>query len=82
MKPQPPMFPLPILIWAVFVALLTGLFFTRRVKRRLSNQFKSVSLRSAFSHNEYLRSDLYGAVVGWVGLVLVLVLLIVRVRAP
>ena len=70
--------------WIFFASLATAVFFSGRVRRELRAQRKPPTLRNVkvlFSHCEYLRSDVYGALVGWIGcgaMIVALILLIVH----
>ena len=62
-----------LLLWSLFVGLGTGLFFSLRIRRKKRRVERSASFKTLILHNEYLRNDVYGALLGWVGCVFVLI---------
>ncbi len=65
------------LAWVLFTSLAIAMFFSRRISRKLSAQGKPLDRRTvaaAFS-SEYTRSDIYGAIVSWIGCVATLIAL-------
>jgi hypothetical protein len=58
-----------VLLWILLTSVGAALFFSRRISRELRKRGESFGLRSmrSLSCDEYARSDIYGALVGWMG---------------
>ena len=72
MSANPEFIPSGVFLWSLFVGAVTGAFFTVRIRRKLRVQGKPLTFTS-ISHDEYLRNDLYGALLGWVGCIVVVI---------
>lgn len=61
---------LGLFVWILFASMATGVFFTRRIRRDLNSESKPTRLETGkdlFSRSAYFRSEIYGALLGWVG---------------
>ena len=67
------------LVWILLTSLAVSLLFNLRLRRALKQQGKPLdlpSVKALFSHSEYSRSDVYGALVGGIGCAVAFVALV------
>ncbi len=63
-------FSVGVLVWILLTSLAVSLWFSQRVRRVLKAQRKPLDLagvKALCTHDEYSRSDVYGALVSWIG---------------